>query len=286
MIKTLKDFNRNRVITLKIIFSDPLIKLKKYSDTFTSLGAGIDKNGFPVTGLTEDLQVRDAKGKISVIPGTRKAMESEMDLAEGTLKQSSAYWINYNIRIGSDELKLDLTNAHDLMKYLFATAQSNVANSLKEIELNSKAEFVLYSPEQEAEAKVKARSSLKKAYALAENLDLETKMNLLNVYGFIVDSTEINTIENKIDEQIEADPDKFLKIVGDDYLVYRSLITKALDKGILSIDNGAIYHGEIVVGYDKDAASKALAADDRLNAIIKAKLSGDMDLIKDAITKK
>ena len=283
MIQTLKGFNRNRTVTLKIIYSDPLIKLKKYTDTYTSLGAGIDKNGLPVTGLTEDKKVIGPKGGTSIITGTRKAMEAELDLVEGSLKQTSAYWVNYNIRIGTDDIRLDLEAPHDLLKYLFAVAQSNVASSLKEIESNSKAEFVLFSTEQEAEAKVTARSSLKRAYVLADSLDLETKMNLLNVYGFIVDASEINTIENKINEQVEADPDKFLQLADDELLIYKSLITKALDKGILSLKDGAIYHGEVVVGYDKDAASAAIAKDKRLTVILKAKLSGDMDLIRESL---
>lgn len=286
MIQTLKDFNRNRVVTLKIIYSDPLIKLKKYTDTFTSLGAGIDKNGLPVTGLTENKRVIGPKGGSTIIKGTREYIEEEMNLTEGTLRNTSAYWINYNIRVGSDDIKLDLTDVRDLLKFLFASAQSNVANSIKEIESNSKAEFVLFSKEQEAESKVKARSALKEAYALADKLDLETKMNLLNVYGFIVDASEINTIENKINEQAELDPEKFLKLASDENLISRSLITKALDKGVLSIKDGAIYHGEVVVGYDKDVAAKALSRDLQLTAIIKAKLSGDMDLIQAALQTK
>jgi len=285
MIQTLKGFNRNRIVTLKIIFSDPLIKLKKYTDTYTSLGAGIDKNGLPVTGLTEDKKVMGPKGGSSIVQGTRKVMEAELDLVEGSLKQTSAYWINYNIRVGTEDIRLDLEAPHDLLKYLFALAQSNVAGSLKEIENNSKAEFVLFSTEQEAEAKVTARSALKRAYVLADSLDLETKMNLLNVYGFIVDASEINTIENKINEQVEADPAKFLQLADDDLLIFKSLITKGLDKGILSIKDGAIYHGEVVVGYDKDAASSAIAKDKRLTAILKAKLSGDMDLIRESLEK-
>lgn len=285
MIQTLKDFDRNRFVTLKIISADPLIKLKKYAETFTELGPGIDANGYPVTGLTEDKHWKTDKGGTKVTRGTRLIMEQELDMVEGSLKQNAAFWITYSIKIGSDDINLDLRNGYDLLKYLFAHAQTVVANSIKEIETNSKAEFVLFSKEQESETKVVSRNHLKKAYALADSLDLETKMNILNVYGFIVESSQVNTIENKLMEELEKDPKAFLKMAEDDNLVYRSLITKALDKGIFELKEGGIYHGEIVVGYDKTEAAKSLAKDLKLVAVVKAKLTGDMDLIKSALTK-
>jgi hypothetical protein len=52
------------------------------------------------------------------------------------------------------------------------------------------------------------------------------------------------------------------------------------------MEDGAIYHGEVVVGHTKDLAASAIAEDKTLEAIIKAKLSGDMDLIKKALTTK
>ena len=61
-----------------------------------------------------------------------------------------------------------MSDPHDLLKYLYLSAQSHVACSLKEIETNSRAEFVMFSQEQEASAKVKGRRSLKDAYAIAE----------------------------------------------------------------------------------------------------------------------
>ena len=282
-IKTLKDFNRNRRITLKIISADPLIKLKKYAEAFTSLGASIDKNGFPVTGLTEDWTTEGPKGGKITHRGTRERREKLLDLEAGTLKQSAKFWVTYTIRLDSDEMVLDLNSPHDLLKFLFASAQSIVANSLKEIDTNSKAEFVLFSPEQEAKVQVRKRSHLKQAYVLADSLDLETKINLLNVFGISVDATEISTIENKIDEKVEENPQAFLLMAKDELLVIKSLLTRALQAGVLDLDGGAVMHGESILGYDRDSAAAALAKDTKLQIIIKAKISGDLALIKEAL---
>ena len=283
MVTTMKDFNRNRVVHLKQIHSDPLIKMKKYADAYTSLGPGIDQNGRPATGLTEDYVTQGPKGgKVSHL-GTRRFMEKELDLEDGVLKSSSKYWIQYNVRVGAEPIRLDLTDSYDLLKYLMVIAQSNVADGYKEVEKNSKVEYVIYSEEQEAAEKVLSRRSLKDAYLVSDKLDLETKINILAVYGYIADATNINTIDSKIDDKIEENPEEFLTLVEDDMLIQRSLITKALDKGILTISEGKIMHGEVAVGYDKDNATAVIAKDLTLQAIIKAKLSGDMDLIKAAL---
>lgn len=282
MIQTLKNLHTGQVIMLKQIHVDPLIKLKKYDGAYTNVGPGIDKNGFPVTGLTED--TLNATGKVTV-EGTRKAMEQKLDLAEGTLKQSSAYWQAYNVRIGSDIEQLELSNSHDLLKYLFLHAQTIVANSLEEIDKDSRVEYVLYSEEQESKNRVKKRSALKEAYVKAEKLDNETKVSILSIHGVIVDASNTNTIIDKLDEIVEADPKAFLALLEDKNLEFRALVTKCLDKGIMFMKDGAIVHGEVIVGHDRDSAGIAVAADVKLQTILKAKLSGDMDIINDVLQK-
>lgn len=286
MLQTLENFNRNRVVNFKQIYSDPLIKAKKYTEAYTSIGPGLDGNGNPVTGLTEDTKTPQTSGKIpTTIEGTRRALEKELDLVEGTLKPTSPFWITYNVRVGSDAIALDLSDPHDLLKYLFLSAQSIVANGLKEIGKDSRVEYVLYSEEQEAESRVNERSFLKQAYIEAESFDIETKINVLAVYGIIADATSPNAISDKLDEKIEENPKKFLEIVKDDYLTFKSLVTKCLDRGVLSEADGAIYHGDIIVGYSRDAAAQAIARDETLSAILRAKYSGDMDLITEALKK-
>jgi hypothetical protein len=286
MIKSLKNLDRVRVVKLKQIYSDPLIKMKKYDGAYTQLGPGIDAHGNPVTGLTEDRIIRDDKGKETEILGTRKEMETMLDLADGTLKNTGAFWLAYNIRLGSDPLELDLQDPHDLLRYLFAHAQTIVADGLKAIGDSSKMEYVLYSEEQAAEERVVERRTLREAYVLADKLDLETKVNILSVYGMIVDASSVNTIEDKIGEKIEENPKKFMEMVSDEDLVYRSLVTKALDKGVLIMKDGSIFHGEVNVGYDRISAAKAIAKNITLQAVLKAKMSGDMDLIAEALSKK
>jgi hypothetical protein len=291
IFESISDIDRTVIFQLKQIHSDPLIKMKKYDGAYTGIGPGLDKNGKPATGLTEDRKYRIPAGKkgagqIKSVIGTRAVMEKELDLPEGELKASSSFWDRYTIRVGAEPVDLDLSDPHDLLKYIVAMAQSNVANGFDEIDRNNKAEYVIYSEEQEAAVRVDSRKALKKAYKISENLDIETKINILAIYGIIANHTDINVIDDRIDDKVEENPEKFLALVNDDNLIERSMIVNALDKGILLIKDGKILHGEMVLGYDKDSATKVLAKDPTLQAIIKAKISGDMDLIKKALEKR
>ena len=285
VIKTLKGLDRNIVINFKQIHVDRLIKLKKFSGSFTGVGPGLDRNGNPSTGLYEDFKDPNSKGP-ALTTGTRKGMEALLELPEGTLKPTSPYWTKYYVRMDSDTIALDLTDDTDLLKYLFLRGQNIVANGLEEIQLNSNVEFVLYSEEQEAKTRVEERSALKRAYKLADQLDNETKAQILSVYGVNVDASKPNTIANAIDEKLEADPEKFLLLAEDDNLIYRSLFSKCLDKGIITAKDGSYFHNEVSLGFDRDSTVQIIIDRPQLAAVLKAKLSGDMDLIQAALKQK
>lgn len=279
-----ENFNRDRTVQFKQIHSDPLIRMKKYDEAYTLIGPSLDHRGNPVTGLTEDFTPSRVGGKVQKkVVGTRTIMERELDMEEGSLKQKSPFWSNYQVRIGSSTIKMDLRDPSDLLQYLFLMAQSNVADGFGEMEKSSKIEFVMFSEEDEAKAKVLGRRTLKDAYRLSDKLDAETKVHILAVHGHIVDASSINTIENKIDEIIENNPAEFIAQCEDDILIYKSLVTMCLDKGILLMKEGAVFHNEVNVGFSKDNAAAIVAKNQTLQAVLKAKLSGNMDLIKEAI---
>lgn len=283
-ITTFENFDRARTVKIKIASTDPLIKLKKYSGCVTGIGPGLDKNGFPVTGLTEDYQPARVDGKVQKkIPGTRVILERELDLEEGTLKQNSVYWHGFTVPMDAEDLVLDLRDGHDLLKYLFCVAQSNVADGLKNIQQSSQIEFVIYSTIEEAQQRNRGRKNLKDAYNLADKLDVETKVNIMSVYGEVVDATAPSIVEDKIDEKIEQDPAKFLKIANDGNLIMKSLVSKALDKAVFIMRDGGVFHGEVSVGYDKASAAIALGENPQLEAIVRAKLNGDLELIQKAL---
>ena len=282
VVRTLKSLDRNKVVQFKQIHVDRLIKLKKFAGSFTGIGPGLDKNGTPSTGLSEDFR-EDGVKNTALSTGTRIGMEQLMELPEGSLKPTSPYWTQFYVRMDSETIDLDLSDDTDLLKYLFLLGQSIVANGLEEAENNADAEFVIYSKEQEAKNRVDSRSALKEAYRLSDKLDNETKLQILSVYGINADASQTNIITDKIDEKLEEDPEKFLKLAADSNLVVKSLFSRCLDKGIITAKDGSFFHNEVPLGFDKESAVVAIANNIQLTAVLKAKLSGDMDLIQEAL---
>lgn len=278
-IKSLKEVDRTKKVSLKIIHTDPLIKLKKFAGAYTTISPGLDSNGNPATGLTEDFKTGNAMTK-----GTRKAMEELLQMPEGELKNTSTYWDTFGIRIDSEKIDFDLSDDTDLLKWLFVKAQSIVANGYKELESNAKAEFLLFSEEQEAAIKVKSRRTLKEAFRISDSLDEESRRTILDVYGVDTSASSISVIENKLDEKIEEDPDKFIEISKDNDLELRSLFAKLTSAGIITTKEGNYVHNEVPLGYDKETSIQALKKNNNLQIILKAKLSGDMDLIRESLT--
>jgi hypothetical protein len=281
-IKTLNGFDRDRVLKIKQLRVDPLIKLKKFDGSYTMIGPGLDSNGSPSTGLFEDFKTPGGSKALS--KGTRRQMEALLEVEEGHLKPRSPYWTTFSVRMDSEILELDLNDDMGLLKYLFLKGQNIVSDGFAEAELNADGEYLIFSEDQEAKIRVSGRRSLKKAYALSDNLDIETKVQILSVFGINADASKPNIIEDKIDEKIEEDPEKFLTLANDENLIYRSLFSKCLDKGIITAKEGTFYHGEVELGYDRGTSVDAIMKSGQLKAVLKAKLSGDMDLIKSALT--
>jgi len=280
VINSLSDIDRSQTVALKLLRVDPLIKLKKYNGAHTLLGPSLGKRGLPVTGLVEPHETLEG----AKVEGTRPQMEKILQMEPGTLQRSSPFWGTYQIRIGSDELRLELNDDQDLLKYLFLRAQSNVAIGLKDAGSSAKHEFVLYSDEEEASLAAKEGGYLRKAYRLADDLDAETKAEILSIYGMVVSTTKISTIETKINEQIASDAKKFLTIADDPALKHKALIRRCLDGGVLHLEDGVVKHGEVEVGMTIPLAAIAVSKNKPLETILKAKLSGDMELIKEALS--
>ena len=283
-VTTLTEFDRDKIYQVKQVRTDPLIQLKKYDGAFLGLGAGLDHNGRVSTGLTEDYTLPGPGSQAAKkVEGTRRGMERLLGLEEGTLKNTSAYWNTYQPRYDAYSKTLDLTDDLDLLEYLFLLGQSVVADGVENIDSSSKIEYVIYSEEQEAKERNEGRNALKQAYITSSNLDLETQISLLAVYGIIADSTSPSIIQDKIDEKIADNPQKFLDLLADSNLETKALLRKCLDKGILTAENGAIQHGEVPIGYDFENAANSVSKDSKLEKILRAKLSGDMDIFQEVL---
>lgn len=62
-----------------------------------------------------------------------------------------------------------------------------------------------------------------------------------------------DVIEDKLSDYMEEYPARFIAMVNDPNKKYRTFINKCLNKGILSIDGGAVVYNETILGYDTNS---------------------------------
>ena len=232
--------------------------IRLYNFANEDIGPAIDAQGLPVTGLTEDQMITNSKGQKEVIKGTRVQIEEAMGLDPGTLKKGSLskpseFWLNFFVRIGADDEKLDTAIPEEWLKIEFLKAQPQVAFGAKAIKSTS--EYVLFTREDEAEASNKTKRVKREAYQLFEKLTLDDKKEILEINGMVASSLSAEIIEDKLSDFLEEYPAKFVAIVNDPTRKHKTFIRECLAKGVLFMEEGAVMFNEIVLGYDIESAS-------------------------------
>lgn len=255
----------NKTYILRKINPNKWSGIRLFDFSNEDIGPAIDHQGLPITGLTEDYFEVNSKGNKELVKGTRVKLEEELGLDPGTLKRGSLikpspFWIEFTVRIGEGDLKLREEDPMDRLKILFLKAQPQVADGSKNIK--AKSEYVIFTQEEEAVASNKAKKTKREAYTLFDKLSLEDMAEILEVTGNRPDSMSRDVIEDKLSDYMEEYPNQFVAIVKDPTRKNKSFVRKALDKGVLRFEGGAIMYGETVLGYDVDSATAKLFSDE------------------------
>ena len=250
---------------LRRVNKDNWAGISLYQFANEDIGAGVDDYGLPITGLTEDSYEENSKGNKQLVKGTRTLLEEAMSLEPGALKKGSTlkpneFWVNYSVRLGAGEEKFHEAIPEDKLKIEFLKAQPQVAFGVKNIK--AKTEYVLYTKEDEAVQSNKGKKSKREAYTLFEQLSLDEMAEILELLGIRAVTLSKDVIEDKLSDYMEEYPARFIAMVNDPNKKYRTFINKCLNKGILSIDGGAVVYNETILGYDTNSASLFLASDD------------------------
>ena len=251
----------NQVYYLRKIHPNTWSGVRLYQFSNEDIGPGIDEQGLPVTGLTEDETITNAKGQKEIIKGSRTEMEKELGYEQGTLKKGtimkpSDFWLNFAIRIGDGDEKFDMSIPENKLKVAFLRAQPQVADGVKDI--RAKSEYVLFTREEEAANSNKEKKIKRKAFSLFEQLTLEDMANILELVGIKASNLTKDVVEDKLSDYMEEYPQKFVAIIEDPTRKNKTFIRKCLDKGVLTLDGGTILFNEVVLGYDIDSAASRL----------------------------
>lgn len=227
---------------------DNWTKRKFFEGTSAKIGPSIDSSGQPVTGL------KDLKEEVK--------FENALGLPKGTLGKTSNYWNDFVIIVDAAGSQFDTDSLLDSLKIKFLQAQSLVSAGTADLLKNSKAEYVLYSEEEEKKTKNKSRRARNSALKKVAGMDPAELNGMVFMYGHNPTSMSPDAIEDFIYEKVEQDSETFELIASDptrEAKVFVHALTKAQ---ILEIRGGAyMYNGEIVA-YGLDATAQHLQKKD------------------------
>ena len=143
---------------------------------------------------------------------------------------------------------LDLSNPIDYIKYKILLANKDyIAASLQELEDNPKAtyQFVIVSENAEAERNLSKMDATKRCYmeyGKIENDKYTLRLIIETLEGRPTgEQTKLDYLQGKINDYIQKDPRRFLRIIQDELLPTKVLIKKALERGIIGKKNDAYY---------------------------------------------
>lgn len=201
----------------------------------------------------------------------REAFEKEMFLQPGALSPYNLkFWADKKntIRIPKDGLTLDCDNnvKHKLW-FKILSASKRVAKGKEDLAMNSTADVLLSSVEQEAKFDSEKINLKTKAYVKFSGMSLQDKINYLKVYNEGSYKVELTTkpdlIEQTLGNIVESTPDEFLETFDNPYFKDYVLLEDLLSKNIITRKGGKFYiNGGIEIGISKMQVITNLRADD------------------------
>lgn len=209
-----------------------------------------------ITGLTDE---------------EREAFEKEMFLQPGALSPYNLkFWADKKnaIKIPKDGLTLDCdSNVKHKLWFKILSASKRVAKGKEDLAMNSTADVLLSSVEQEAKFDSEKINLKTKAYVKFSGMSLQDKINYLKVYNEGSYKVELTTkpdlIEQTLGNIVEATPDEFLETFDNPYFKDYVLLEDLLSKNIVTRKGGKFYiNGGIEIGISKMQVITNLRADD------------------------
>lgn len=209
-----------------------------------------------VTGLSEEERI---------------AFEEAMFLQPGSLSPYNLkYWANKNsyIKVSKQGLELDCDNnvKHKLW-YKLLLVSKHVAKGKEDLALNSSAEVLLTSKDQEAKFDSEKINTKTKAYIKFGSMSLQDKANYLKVFDEgamkVDNTTKPDLIDQTIGNIIERDSAVFLATFENPFYKDYILLEDMLTKNIIVRKGGKFFiNGGVELGLTKAQVVTVLRSDD------------------------
>ena len=186
--------------------------------------------------------------------GEEKELEKRLSLQNGTLNKYSTYWRDYTIVLTDKQKTLKLENPKDFLDYKILFASKRVANSVNDLSLTPKAEYVLYDAEEDAKKDNLVVKEKRKAYKKFSTLVTKEMRDVLKLMGKRAENASDTLVENTLNDIIEKDPKEFNTIMGIADFKTRVFIEDLVAINALRIRGGHYMFGDNAIGHDIETA--------------------------------
>lgn len=204
--------------------------ISRYKNCYVYLSPYLTRTGSIYTGLS----VENAK---------RLGEALNLDLSP-----LSNYWSTYFIKVGNKEIYIDPANPKGELDYLFLKNHKRVAQSIDKI-LPSH-DFVLVNEDEEAQVTNKYNKIKRQAFKEFDKLSANDRRKALRLYGFNTLSSSDEVIENKLNELVEKDPQKFIELwVENKNRDTEFIIKEAIVYKIINRNKNIYKYGEDIIGH-------------------------------------
>lgn len=208
------------------------------------------------TGLTEE---------------ERLAFEAEMFLQPGSLSPYNLkFWADKKnvIKVPKEGLTLDCdNNVKHKFWYKVLQASKRVAKGKEDLAVNSIADVLLTSVDQEAKFDSEKINTKTKAYVKFSSMSLADKINYLKVFDegrYKIDSTtKPDLIDQTLGNIVENNPEEFLAAFENPFYKDYILLEDLLSKNIITRKGGKFFiNGGVELGLSKTQVVTTLRSDD------------------------
>lgn len=213
--------------------------LPTYQDCTETWKPGISaRTGSLVTGLTKDEE---------------DFFEEELGLEEGTLKKSSRYWDNFKIKVPSEGITLDLSDAMSYLKYKLLTADKMVANSNADLKANPYCEYIMIRESEKAENESSERRIKIQSYGILDRLTAQDYQDIYLIKnGASAEDVDLSIVKNDVEKYAENSPKQFVSLFTDKDFSDKVTITKFIQKKIITKTgrglNSPLYFNDVFLG--------------------------------------
>lgn len=223
-----------------------------FEGAFITIVPTLDARGVIKTALTETTQVKNDKGQLEVVKGTREQLETLLnlkpkDLAPGMPGMPSQYWLDYSYKISRDKIVFDSDNPIDYLNLCVLSEHPwiDFNNSSRP---NTKAK--LYSQKDIIEAEHSKVTTAKEAYKELVKLSIDDQRLMLEYcYNQNTSDMTSESIENQLYNEMSNGPRKFIGYCNNKVAM---AVYRAISKNTITSDHRGLVFDDVVIGTNID----------------------------------